>query len=83
MKKRLYSIRDNKAGFFSPREDINNDTAVRNFAYAINNNELMMFRPSDYDLYFVGTFDEESAVLDPAVPAVFLASGGSMFNEKS
>lgn len=82
MKKNLYSIRDNKAGFWSPREDINDDTALRNFAFAVNTNELMMFRPNDYDLYFVGTFDDERGLMEPAEPIKYIASGGSVFNEK-
>lgn len=78
MKKRLYAIRDNKASFWSPQEDMNNSTAIRNFAYLLNNNQIVGFAPTDYDLYFVGEFDSDTGALIPANPIEFVEHGASL-----
>lgn len=79
MKKRLYAIRDNKSGFWTPREDMNDDTAKRNFSYLVNTNEMVGFSPIDYDLYYVGEFDDLKAELIPATPIQFIATGREVY----
>lgn len=87
MKKRMYCVRDNKVSFWSPQEDQNDQSAIRNFGYLLTHNDMIMYAPQDYDLYFVGTFDSDSGVMEPVTPIQFIASGASVFgglnNEKS
>lgn len=82
MNRPLYAIHDALNGFGSPFVDINDATAQRNFAYAVNNNNDMSFSPSDYDLYKVGEFDHEKGVLLPCSIPVLVVKGVSVFNAK-
>lgn len=80
----LYCIRDKYTGFMSPTVDMNDDSARRNFAYAINNNPgVMNFAPSDYDFYRVATFDSKTGDVRPVQPIEFICNGNEVFNEKS
>lgn len=65
----LYSIRDRKAGFLVPTHDINDETAQRNFAYAIQRADSMYLAfPDDYDLYYVGQYDTDSGEIAGCIP---------------
>ncbi len=65
----LYSIRDRKAGFLLPTHDINDETAQRNFAFAVQSgNQMYLAFPDDYDLYYVGQFDTDSGERHPDHP---------------
>ena len=80
----VYCIRDKYTGFMSPAVDMNDDSAKRNFAYAINNNPgVMNFAPSDYDFYRVATFDSKTGDLRPVQPIEFICNGNEVLNEKS
>lgn len=77
MKHRLYSIRDRKVGYMQPVIRQNDAAAIRDFVATISLSgaeSMLNFSPSDFDLYFVGVFDDESGELEHALP-VFLASG--------
>lgn len=79
MKYGLYCMRDVKGSFMAPAPDINDQTAVRNFAYAVNNNNSVMnFAPKDFQLYKVGTFDSDTGSVECITPMVFLTDGASM-----
>lgn len=79
----VYSIRDKYTGFMSPGVDMNDDSAKRNFAYAINNNPgVMNFAPSDYDFYRIATFDSKTGDIHPVQPIEFICNGNEVFNEK-
>lgn len=83
MKYKVFSIRDKYTSFMSPAVDINEESAKRNFAYAINNNPgVMNFAPEDHDLYEIGTYDSESGLIEPVVPIKFICNGMEVFNEK-
>lgn len=61
----LYSIKDNKVGFLSLMQDVNDATAMRNFAFAINSSTGMYsYAPGDFSLYRFGTFDTETGKFD-------------------
>lgn len=75
MIKNLYSIYDKLNGYLSPMIDKDDFTAQRNFKYALNNNELMRFVPTDYSLYYVGSFDDESGELTACIPPRFILNG--------
>lgn len=82
MKYPMYCIRDNKVGFMTPVIDTNHDTAIRNFAMAVNGqNDTMAFSPADFDLYQVGTFDSEKGMIEPMTPDL-VVSGTSVFGAK-
>lgn len=65
----IYAIRDKKVGFMSPMVDQNDETAKRNFAFAVQHNDSMfMAFPDDYDLYRIGEFNSESGEIVSALP---------------
>lgn len=81
MKYPIYAVRDIKVGFNQPMTDINDNTAERNFAYAVNNpaNGIMNFVPKDYDLYKIGSFDTETGLIESEKVPVLICSGDSVF----
>lgn len=85
MKYGIYVVRDAKTEFLTPTFDINDESAIRNFSYAINNtNGIMGFSPNDFDLFKIGTFDAAKGFLDKSdfpVPE-FIISGSSVFGVK-
>ena len=84
MKYPFYAIRDVHVGFNQPMTDINDNTAIRNFSYAINNpgNGVMNFQPKDYDLYRIGEFDTDSGLLIPEPVPVLVVSGLSVYGSE-
>lgn len=84
MKYPVYSYRDNKSenGFGVPILEENEATAIRRFGFEVNRaGSMMLFSPSDFDLYKVGDFDTKKGELTGCVPE-FVVSGISVFNEK-
>lgn len=73
----VYSIYDSAAGVFtSPTIDISDASAVRNFQQAlVNCGSIMNFKPDDFSLYQIGSFEVESGVLVPMVPPSRLFAG--------
>lgn len=64
MTMKLYSIFDRKSCQWQyPVPDTNDDTAVRNVAMSLSSQSLLAFSPSDFDLYAVGEFDNESGCI--------------------
>lgn len=62
MIKNIYCVFDSKTKLFgNPFTSIRQESAVRDFGYAANqkDNEICRYA-SDYALYFIGTFDDES-----------------------
>lgn len=68
----LYSVKDNLTGFSAPTHDLNDATAVRNFAYAMQNIPQYAHKPSDYDLYKVGVFNPDTGVISSIVPKIII-----------
>ena len=65
-----------------PQCDQNESTAVRGFAFAINNGDgIMNYSPSDFELYEVGKFDSESGKLIPNDSPVFIVAGNSVVGD--
>lgn len=77
----VYSIRDNKVGFGAPFLEVNDQTAIRSFGLKVNNIDVMLYSPSDYDLYSIGSFDTDKGSFKSAVP-VLIKSGTSMVGDK-
>ena len=79
MKYSLYSIRDLKVGYSIPQADQNDATAMRGFAFAVNNEEsIMNFEPKDYQLFKIGEFDVDTGKLKPITP-VLICEGLDVF----
>lgn len=62
----VFSIRDLKGDFYSPRIDQNEASAIRWFSMLVNaeDNTLHSF-PADFQLYCIGDFDSETGRLMP------------------
>lgn len=82
MKQFMYSIRDSKTTYGVPFVDKSDDSAKRGFAFAFENQQsLLRFSPSDFSLYRIGTFDNDSAKLQ-SCPPVYICSGSDFFKMK-
>lgn len=69
MKQGLYAIHDDAAAIFLPPDLATFDeVAIRNFDFAMQKNEMMNFRPADFSLWYVGTFDTETGVMEKCDP---------------
>lgn len=68
MKYPMFAIRDSKVGFMPPTCDQSEQSAIRNFAYAINGEGVMNYSPKDFDLFKVGEFDVEKGEIIPCMP---------------
>lgn len=62
----LYSIRDLVAEEFAPPFVSNNDnTAIRSAIHSVRENQIMMDHISDYSLFNLGSFDENTGEIVP------------------
>lgn len=69
MMKYVYAIRDNKVGYFGLTTDSYDTVAVRSFAAACkSSNSLLQTNPEDFDLYCIGTFNDDSGELTGFAP---------------
>ena len=73
----VYSIYDSAAGVFTaPTIDISDASAVRSFQQAVaNSGSIMNFKPDDFSLFQVGSFDVETGKLEPLNPPSRLIVG--------
>lgn len=66
MKQPIYAVRDRHVGFMRPTIDINDQTATRNFKYAVNNpGSDVGFNPQDYSLYRIGEYESDTGMITP------------------
>lgn len=77
MKVNIYAIQDSKAGIFlQPFPSINNATALRGFADAANKPDTNVGQhPSDYILFFLGTYDDQDGSFESVKIPVNLGTG--------
>lgn len=80
MKYPMYSVRDKVTSFMPPICEINENSAIRNFAQAINNGNLQ-YQSEDFDLYRVGSFDDVSGEIETILPE-FVVNGLQVRKEK-
>lgn len=75
----MYAIRDVKTAFMQPFIAINHQSAMRGFHMDLVNakgsNSMMGFAPEDFDLYYIGTFDNDSGVVSPLTVPELVQSG--------
>lgn len=73
MKYGVYSIRDARTGFLPPTVDLNDSSAMRNFAHACMQKESLLFSHiQDYCLCKIGEFDTENGKISHTFPEVIL-----------
>lgn len=65
MRKKAYTVRDSKAEVFhNPWYQTTHGEAERSFKAMVNNKETMVGKyPEDYDLYYMGEFDDEKGII--------------------
>lgn len=78
MKVGLYSIQDANAGFMSPVVDLNDATAMRNFAAQVDNSDVMKKFSNEFTLFKIGVFDTETGMVDVCVPPLHVANASSV-----
>ena len=75
MKYNIYSIRDKKVGFGFPHVDQSDTSAIRGFAYAVNQEGLMNYSPDDFELYRIGVFDtDKGTVVSVDIPELIVSA---------
>ncbi|NTU73867.1 hypothetical protein HGB07_06935 [Candidatus Roizmanbacteria bacterium] len=76
MIKHIFSVYDNKScAYATPFPSTNKNTALRDFANAVKDpSSQLHLNPSDFSLHQIGTFDDESALLVPTTPPLFMAN---------
>lgn len=77
----MFAIRDKKADqFFPPIYAHHHAQAVRQFSTAVQKSEgdLHLY-PEDFDLYFIGTYDQQTATHHNVTPEV-IAQGKAFSN---
>lgn len=63
----MFTVRDSKTGAYErPFFDHTKESAIRSFKIAVNKSDLMFAQfAEDYDLYYLGDFDDRSGKLTP------------------
>lgn len=75
---KIYSIRDQFAGFLTPTVEQNDDIAKRAFKLAINRPDTIVYaNPTHFDLYQIGEFDTSNGTIT-AIEPVIVATGLSL-----
>lgn len=77
----LYAIKDEKIGFLQVMQDNNDNTALRNFQFAMTRKDTMYngFK-KDFKLYKIGEFNTVSGVIHAFEPHL-LASADQFVDE--
>ncbi|WGL31294.1 nonstructural protein [Dipodfec virus UOA04_Rod_862] len=82
----VYSVRDHLTGFMTPVLEQNEAVAVRNFSMACDrlkvDSSVMAWRPSDFALYQIGSFDSDSGLVAPLSPPKLICNGDSVSGGK-
>lgn len=69
----IYSVKDDLTGFQQPTFEINEQVAMRNFAYAINEVKgILSANPNDFSLFKVGEFDTDTGVITCCDPKIIV-----------
>lgn len=83
MKYGVYSVRDNLTGFLNITIDNNDSSAKRNFRHACKDtNSLMWSHSSDYSLFKIATFDNETGIIEEICPIELIVNADSFLREE-
>lgn len=80
----VYALRDNAAhAFLAPTLNSSDDAARRDLARAVSTDTSGMigFKPSDFDLYRIGSFDTETAAMTPMSPIVLVVNAAALLGD--
>lgn len=77
----MFAVKDKKADqFFQPIYVIHRAQAVRQFSTAVQKGEGdMHLYPDDFDLYYIGTYDQQTAIHNNVTPEL-IAQGKAFVN---
>lgn len=79
----LVGLRDKVSGRFeSVTLDYNEHTAKRNFAFAVNNSNELLFKSKDIELYKLACFDTLNGKLDIVSPYERICSGDEVIQHE-
>lgn len=72
----IYAIRDKKVCYMQPFLQHNEGQAKRSFVILCEDkNTSVGAYPTDHELYFIGTYNDQTGVITPITPE-FVMSGG-------
>lgn len=77
---RLYSIYDNVSLTYGPPTvEVSDASATRVYKSILTNPQagLMYQYPADYDMYYIGTIDNETGYIVPQSPPQLVVKGGA------
>lgn len=78
----LYCMKDEKVGYLTVTQDVNDYAAMRNFKYSISKSDsFAAFSKNDFKLYKMGTFDNISGEIVLESSPTLLLSGDSLAEE--
>ncbi|WGL31252.1 nonstructural protein [Dipodfec virus UOA04_Rod_843] len=78
----VYSIFDAKTGFMTPTIEINDQAASRNFCHAVANSDGILYSfAQDFQLYRIGEFDSDTALITPVSPTKMVITGADAFRK--
>lgn len=82
MTMKMYSVRDLATNQFNqPFCELADDSAIRGFSYQVNNNGIMGFKPTDFQLFQIGEFDLEKGEVSGILP-VLICRGEDVYADK-
>lgn len=65
----IYTVRDEASeAHMALQLHAFDDQAVRAFDFAMQSNEMMKFQPTDFSLWYLGTYDDQTAVISAQPP---------------
>lgn len=81
---KLYSVKDCKSGFMSIIAFKNDDLAIRGFSNMVNEPvpNLVNSNPSDFELWSLGSFDQDSGVITSDIQYVTNALSVKVVNHE-
>lgn len=75
----LYAVKDDLCDFLAPVCHPNDPVAMRAFQYAFStfgtDSSIGAFRPTDFSLYRIGTYDTLKGLVESCVPPVLICRG--------
>lgn len=71
----LYAVRDVKSTYMSPVVGNNDAQAMRSFRAGMRAVPEFEVAPADFELYRIGEYNNESGLITPTVPPVWICSG--------
>lgn len=65
----IYTVRD-EASQLHMALQLNgfDEEAIRNFDFALEQNDMMRFKPEDFSLWYLGEYDDTTGIINPVPP---------------